>query len=351
MIDYYKRRPADTTQKRLFTLLICFMLAALSSDLIFAFVNGIPGDIFRTVNWFACSLYFLLTTVAFSFVVLLFEHTLNEDTTRLKRTATLLAVVNAVHFALHIWNAFSYRLFYITHDNLYARGDLYMFLFVIPNMLILFMFLIIVMNRKSLKRTLFVLALVSSLPIVAGAAIDIFWEESLLTWPSFFISLLFFYLFIIRMTALIDSLTNVYNRRGFDEYLLSIDKSASRKEYVFILADLDKFKEVNDRFGHAQGDAALRDTAKILRSSVRHSDFVARYGGDEFIIIAQSNNVNIIIDKIQLNVEKYNTTQTKPYKLALSCGGDIFLPNDNRTPSEFMAHVDSLMYSEKERRR
>ncbi|MCL2410126.1 MAG: GGDEF domain-containing protein [Treponema sp.] len=338
------------TEKKIFTLLICFSQAAMISDFAFAVVNGIPADTLRIVNWIVCTTYFLLMTISFSAIILLFEHTLNGDSISFKKMFRKIIFFNAIYAALLISNFFTHSLFYITADNIYERGPLYLITFSIPNVLLLLLLFYVYKNRKLINHSLFILAMVATLPIAAGGLFDIIWQQSSVTWPGVFISLLFFYLFIIRKATRIDPLTTVYNRRGFDEYVLSIPVSSRHKKYAFIMIDMDRFKDINDQFGHSQGDNALRDAAEILRASVRRSDIVARYGGDEFVVIATSGSAEIIIRNIKSGFHCFNAKKIRPYTLELSCGGDIYHEDDPRTPSEFLTYVDSLMYSEKERR-
>ena len=350
LIDYCNRRPQDMMQKRLFILLICSALAAMLCDLVYVAVANEQGDISRVVNSLACSFYFLFKFTSFSLLSLILEYIFNENYNRLKKMGAAASVLSVILIVSLVINSFTGRLFFITHDNEYVRGDWYSILVIIPYSLMLFILFNMFVSRKNITKSLLTLALISIFPVGIGSMLDLLWAEKFLSWPSYFVSLLFFYLFIMRRNALIDSLTNIYNRRGIDEYLLSIAKSASRKEYVFIMVDMDRFKEINDLLGHAQGDNALRDAAEILCSSVRRSDFVARYGGDEFVVIAAAKNVETIIQNIHSKFEEFNVTQGRPYMLKLSCGGDIYRQDDPRTPAEFLAWVDSLMYAEKERR-
>lgn len=84
-----------------------------------------------------------------------------------------------------------------------------------------------------------------------------------------------------------DFLTGIANRRGFDETLERTLAAATRHgdTGVVVLADLDYFKEVNDRHGHECGDAVLKAVAEVLGNNIRTTDFIARLGGDEFAII------------------------------------------------------------------
>ena len=352
MIDYYGRCPSDSMQRKLFTLLICFTLAVMSCDLIHAAVTGKPGVNLRIIHWAANTFYFFFQVISFSILFLFLVHTANGDLAKLKNITASIGILNILNIAALVVNLFTGQLFYVADDNSYVRGQLYVIVIAFPYMLILFMIFIAIIYRKYVNRTLLVLALVSVLPTVIGSMSDIVFAESRIKWPGFFVSLLFCYLFIIRMTMLVDCLTNVFNRRGCDEYLISIAKPAlRRKDYSFIMIDLDRFKQINDQFGHSQGDCALRDAAYIMRSSVRRGDFVARYGGDEFMIVAATKNVGTMIENLLCKTQEFNVKQSRPYTLALSCGGDVYRQDDPRTPLEFLTHVDTLMYAEKERRR
>src|SRR5215212_4119252 len=92
----------------------------------------------------------------------------------------------------------------------------------------------------------------------------------------------------LRRSALRDPLTGVCNRRGLDERMRYevARHSRERRRFAVIAIDLDGFKRVNDRFGHAAGDDLLRDVAEALGGAVREQDTVARLGGDEFCVLA-----------------------------------------------------------------
>src|SRR4030042_4829587 len=91
----------------------------------------------------------------------------------------------------------------------------------------------------------------------------------------------------IRSMLVTDELTGLYNRRGFFTFAEQEIKLANRlrRELYLLYADLDNLKEINDSFGHMEGDSVLIETAKILRETFRQSDIIARIGGDEFVAI------------------------------------------------------------------
>ena len=95
----------------------------------------------------------------------------------------------------------------------------------------------------------------------------------------------------LRMLSLSDELTGLYNRRGLfalGEHTMRIARRRGRRLGV-IYVDVDGLKTINDRFGHAQGDEALRMVADVIRASIRESDVVGRIGGDEFVILAEDD--------------------------------------------------------------
>jgi diguanylate cyclase (GGDEF)-like protein len=124
------------------------------------------------------------------------------------------------------------------------------------------------------------------------------------------------------------------------------------QSWAIVMIDLDHFKEINDTLGHLEGDNALRDMANIIKSSIRHSDFAARYGGDEFVIAVKAeSDVKKVLKRLEDAIEAHNSKNLKPYKLRMSFGCDIFTTSEGRSIGEFLTHIDELMYKNKAERR
>ncbi|MDK9700757.1 MAG: sensor domain-containing diguanylate cyclase, partial [bacterium] len=116
---------------------------------------------------------------------------------------------------------------------------------------------------------------------------------------------------VATQLATIDSLTGVHNRRSFNEQLHREFKRVRRfgGDLTLMMVDVDHFKLYNDREGHLQGDLVLRGIADLLKRSVRETDFVTRYGGEEFAIILPGANIEgagILADKLRSNVEEFD---------------------------------------------
>src|SRR5262249_45108120 len=126
----------------------------------------------------------------------------------------------------------------------------------------------------------------------------------------------------IREMSLSDELTGLRNRRGFMELArhgLEGLRRRPRKAWL-IFIDLDRFKQINDRFGHAEGDRALFQASEVLRKSFRQSDVVARFGGDEFAALVlgdAESECDILLERLKKNLAEVNAPGSR-YALAFS---------------------------------
>jgi len=145
-----------------------------------------------------------------------------------------------------------------------------------------------------------------------------------------------------------DELTNIYNRAYFNNMIETKIKSATRYGHQFglIILDIDHFKKVNDIFGHSVGDSVLIRIAKILQNNIREDDIVARWGGEEFVILLPHTEIKgacLLAEKIRLLIEKDPSSDTK---ITASLGVGIF--NQNESKTEFFEKVDNALYKAKE---
>lgn len=153
-----------------------------------------------------------------------------------------------------------------------------------------------------------------------------------------------------------DELTGLYNRRGFLTMATQNINLAARmrKNGLLFYADLDGLKRINDTYGHTEGDIAIIKTAKILKKTFRDADILARLGGDEYVILAIDTPAGFMENlrkRLDKNLENYNNTSGKLYKISISMGAAPFNHSDIKTIEELMVEADHVLYDQKKERK
>jgi diguanylate cyclase (GGDEF)-like protein len=156
---------------------------------------------------------------------------------------------------------------------------------------------------------------------------------------------------LVRLQSFTDPLTEVYNRRSLEDLANRYISHARRlnKPLTFMLIDVDRFKQVNTRFGHLTGDFVLAEIAGLLRTSVRGCDAVIRYGGDEFLIVladASLAHTAIVIQRVQSYLNDWNrSAHLDNFTISLSIGVGEWI--DGKTLDEVLDQADQNMYAMK----
>ncbi len=156
----------------------------------------------------------------------------------------------------------------------------------------------------------------------------------------------------LEKVALLDGLTRINNRRAYDLQIRECLRRYHRggETFSLILMDIDHFKRINDDYGHKAGDKCLQEVAQIIKSSLRKSDFLARYGGEELIAVLYGSNsadaLNVA-EKIRSNIERTRFHyQDKIIHVTISSGVTEILPDDGDPEIPFV-RVDKAMYQAK----
>lgn len=151
--------------------------------------------------------------------------------------------------------------------------------------------------------------------------------------------------------SMVDSLTNVFSRSFLRELLQGEISRAERnnRPLGLIMCDVDNFKAVNDRFGHLMGDYVLAQIASILKSCVRGSDYVVRYGGDEFLIVLSETDApgsQVVLNRIREKVGEWDrTSRVGNVSIGVSMGLHQHLAG--QTVEQSVAEADTRMYADK----
>lgn len=154
--------------------------------------------------------------------------------------------------------------------------------------------------------------------------------------------------------SMVDSLTNVFSRSFLRELLQSEIARSERtgRSLGLMMCDVNNFKAVNDRFGHLMGDYVLAQIAAILKVCVRGSDYVVRYGGDEFLVILSETDktgAQIVLSRIRQKVADWDRlNRFGDFSISLSLGLHQHLPG--QSPEQAVAEADAQMYEDKQSR-
>ena len=151
---------------------------------------------------------------------------------------------------------------------------------------------------------------------------------------------------ILKKKATIDPLTKILNRRGFMEKIESLN--FYKKGWSVIIFDIDKFKLVNDTFGHHIGDSVLEELASVVSQTIRNKDIFARWGGEEFVLIVNSaklSEVETLAEKLRVQVKKYEFSTVKNITISLG----VTSPKSEEHDFKFLLEkADKALYQAKE---
>ncbi|MBQ0732411.1 MAG: sensor domain-containing diguanylate cyclase [Oleispira antarctica] len=160
---------------------------------------------------------------------------------------------------------------------------------------------------------------------------------------------------VSQQAATQDALTGIHNRRGFE--ILAQKSMANSARYgwksALVFLDLNKFKEINDTYGHQAGDQALVDFSRLLTQMVRESDIIARLGGDEFVVMLMNSEEAEAREKVKVfmqELKQYNQQHNQPYELCASYGIVEYVPEDHASLEELISAADELMYHNKQKK-
>lgn len=213
------------------------------------------------------------------------------------------------------------------------------------NSLIIFLFYIymIIVTLKNRKRiahnAVNIFIFIFSIPII-GMVIQLYNKNIFFSWTSIVLSILVVYVFLESVNGEIDYLTKLYSRRSYEKYVNKLIETDKQFQIIFI--DLNKFKEINDKYGHLKGDKVLIDFSFILKKAFSPNILVSRLGGDEYMIVDEYDlDVKNIVDELHKHMKDSPVFNG----LTFSYGCEAYKPN--MSIDDLYGLVDKKMYLNK----
>lgn len=341
-----------------FTMMLGCNIVILMSDTVIYFMRWHPSAICMFISNLM-SIIFYGMAVLFGYLWLMYtlKRLYSKFSISLK-TRFLLLTPCFLCWIVIISSPWTKLIFYFTEQNRYVRGN---FMWLTMFVLVSYWMASFVITLREMKdpgyereHNVYVTLLTFPIPAIIGNFIQLKFYGVSVVWICTTITLMIVFISMQNIQISRDMLTGLFNRRETDKHIeweLKKFRSADYKLFIMMI-DVDYFKQINDRYGHLEGDKALIDVADILRNSFRTRDFIGRFGGDEFIVIGRlkkDDNVDTLIKNIH-DVQTSFNDNAETYKLSLSTGYVVYDSAKNLTTDKVIADADEKMYSIKKKR-
>ncbi|MBN2802436.1 MAG: GGDEF domain-containing protein [Deltaproteobacteria bacterium] len=159
-----------------------------------------------------------------------------------------------------------------------------------------------------------------------------------------------------KTQSLMDEMTGVFNRRGFflNASPIPVEAKQTGKDFMLVYADVDGLKQINDTYGHDEGDVVINGCAQVLKETFRDRDIIGRVGGDEFIVALETSELEGLKQRLEnrfeINVEKFNKSINKPYKLSVSLGFASENSKSEISLEDLIKHADEMLLAIKKKK-
>ena len=343
------------TLNRIFILTAGLILFQLVMESFTWLIEGIDSPLLIFVNQFVTVLLFISAPAATYCWYRLVKIWVIPETINQPKTVKWMLIPLTLVSVLALISPFTGLLFSVDATNIFHRGPWYFISAVSCYFYLLSSVFIVMANRHNLLKSMYHALLLFAITPAIGGMIQVVIEGTLMIWASSALSLVLVYIYLQQRMMQFDTLTGAWTRGSFDRYISTrIESAKDHDKLALIFIDLDDLKYINDTYGHLEGDLALQTTVKLLKRCVCKNDIIARFGGDEFVIVAnkctdKDSSMNSVDDRIALmkyNFKKHNESSEKEYDLSFSCGYEEF-DNNKYNIWQFIDHIDRLMYQDK----
>ena len=335
---------------RLYKLILMITVFLLTAD-IFSRFDGNPASVYQSFNHVGNFLVFLASLLLPSLWLLYAHDQVFHDSQKLRRLVLPLIAINAANAVLLAASQFTGWYYTIDAGNIYHRGPLFWLPATVTFVLLLAVFIMVWLNRKTLDLRHYYPLMLFIVPPLIGIVLQLIFYGLPIILNSVTLSLLIVSLNIQGKDNFTDYLTGINNRKRLDYYMLDkIRTSSTRRTFSAILLDIDNFKQINDTYGHDVGDEALEDATTLLGKCLRANDFIARFGGDEFMIvldISDRRELEKTVERIRRRVRQHNEAGTKSFNLVFSMGYAVYDVRKRPGLTLFQKELDELMYNDK----
>lgn len=341
----YWKYTRNNIEYRILKFLIYMSAIACIIDPIVFLADGRPGTVFWLIVYVGNMLLFVEDIIiGIGWITIVCVH-LNGYLSKFQKW--LINILFCIQVIAIIANLFYPIIFYVDDNSQYHRLALF-WLFTAIDVVFIFDGICVYLYSK-IRGGIFKFFPVFQfiIPIFVGLVLQGAVYGVSVVYPAVMISFTGLFNSFRNEALFMDSLTGIYNRAYFDN--VSDDLTKKSTSVTAIMMDINGFKSINDQYGHAEGDVALVKVAHILKSTVGALGAVIRYAGDEFLVLLNTDQQEIIegcMKSISRAFQEENKTSGKPYELSMSMGY-CSLSQQNQTIDDILTEADKAMYSEK----
>ena len=357
LVTYLRLYTIDRFRRNTFCILLACCLAAIICDFGFLLLSDIPGDTAHSLRRLFNSLHCLFQIISCCYVMVFIDYMIFKQMYRSGKTLKVTYIVSGIYaLVLLVSYIFEFSQTNLINNVFYHNGHFYLRI-ILGCGPMFFALGEIFLHRDLLKKSQIIMFFALLTLFILDLAFDFLLDAAYLAWPCVTAALLYAYFFIVQSHVSIDPLTEAGNRLSFNEFADKISRSATGESWAIVMIDMDHFKQINDTLGHQEGDNALGYMAEIIKSCIKKNDFVARYGGDEFVLATQvekdtaEHDILKLMNEIQIVIDIFNEREVCPFKLEISYGYDVYTADGTQSFTELLNHIDTLMYKNKNERR
>ncbi|HML48534.1 MAG TPA: diguanylate cyclase, partial [Clostridia bacterium] len=310
-------------------------------------MNGLSSG---WVRWISKAIHVLLFSLppALTYCWFLFTRALTgAEGTRGIRFLPIPLIPVAINGLAAVLSPFFNWTFVIDGNGYYHRGPFFLFFMGITYAYLLMGLFHLLKDRDKLRRGEFGIVLLFCLLPILGGVVQGLVYGPLLMWGCTACALIILYVYLQEQMIRTDSLTGAWSRGSFEHSVTRMMRGDGGEPFGLIYVDIDDFKSINDKFGHAEGDKALKALVGAIKPLLDKSDAIARLGGDEFAIYVRADGpegLREMVKRIEAALEQYNRSSSKPYRLLCSIGAEMFCPGLDADVNALLHRVDRLMY-------
>ncbi len=309
------------------------------------------AEVFNSIS---NSLLFMVNPLAPFFWALYADYKIHSSRERLRKIGVFLAIPAFMFAALSFLNLFVDIFYTIAPGNVYTRTSFYIFAMLVPLFYFLYVMGVIFVNRRRVVKALLIPLIMFMIIPITGLLLQFFFYGISVLWLSVAVSVVIVYIYVQNDSTVTDWLTKLYNRRHLDGFLKKECTKKHQGHFVGMMMDINGFKSINDTYGHQIGDKALQVTAHLLRRAAGKECYIARYAGDEFVLLLELStikDIHLLIDNIHRTFEEFNTTKVQQFQLSLSIGYGIYQGEEKESSDHFISRMDKEMYRVKKEKK